>query len=251
MIKFFRHIRRSLLAENKFSKYIIYAIGEIVLVVIGILLALQINTWNHNNQIENEITAHLNSLKLEVETNLNNLEHYSKDRTAQIHQIQILIESLNSDISDDRAVSLISALVNMGTNTFGSLETTAFDEITNSSLVNHIKDLGLVDYIIYSQSTMERVLDANTRVTNIIFSTILPYYYKNSNLLNDHKKFGEVKLNAQNFNHDIDAFLKNREMTNIHIEYIGWMNHHVNQLNYGINYFKEYHERIDKYLNEY
>ena len=46
MIKFFRNIRRKLLGENKFSKYIIYALGEILLVVIGILIALQVNNWN-------------------------------------------------------------------------------------------------------------------------------------------------------------------------------------------------------------
>lgn len=46
MFKFFRHIRQQLLTENKFSKYLIYAIGEITLVVIGILIALQVNNWN-------------------------------------------------------------------------------------------------------------------------------------------------------------------------------------------------------------
>ncbi|WP_299164553.1 DUF6090 family protein, partial [uncultured Eudoraea sp.] len=46
MIKFFRHIRQRLLTENKVSKYMFYAIGEIVLVVIGILIALSINNWN-------------------------------------------------------------------------------------------------------------------------------------------------------------------------------------------------------------
>ena len=46
MIKFFQKIRQRLLSENKFSKYLIYAIGEIVLVVIGILIALSINEWN-------------------------------------------------------------------------------------------------------------------------------------------------------------------------------------------------------------
>jgi hypothetical protein len=46
MIKFFRKIRQRLLTENKFSKYLIYAIGEIILVMIGILLALQVNNWN-------------------------------------------------------------------------------------------------------------------------------------------------------------------------------------------------------------
>ncbi|NVK48128.1 MAG: hypothetical protein HWE09_00070 [Cyclobacteriaceae bacterium] len=46
MIKFFRKIRQRLLTQNQFSKYLIYAVGEIVLVVIGILIALQINNWN-------------------------------------------------------------------------------------------------------------------------------------------------------------------------------------------------------------
>ncbi|WP_088341930.1 DUF6090 family protein [Robiginitalea sediminis] len=50
MIKFFRRIRQRLLAENRFSKYLLYAIGEIILVVIGILIALQINTWNEYKQ---------------------------------------------------------------------------------------------------------------------------------------------------------------------------------------------------------
>ena len=58
MIKFFRHIRKSLLMENKTGKYFKYAIGEIVLVVIGILIALQINNWNEerkNQAFEKEI----------------------------------------------------------------------------------------------------------------------------------------------------------------------------------------------------
>ena len=54
MIKFFRKIRHRLLTENKFSKYLLYAIGEIILVVIGILIALQINNWNEKSKLKNE-----------------------------------------------------------------------------------------------------------------------------------------------------------------------------------------------------
>ncbi|MCW5515468.1 DUF6090 family protein [Muriicola sp. Z0-33] len=50
MLKFFRHIRQNLLTENKFSKYLLYAFGEIALVVIGILIALSINNWNESRQ---------------------------------------------------------------------------------------------------------------------------------------------------------------------------------------------------------
>ena len=51
MIKFFRKIRQSLLTENRYSKYLLYAIGEIVLVVIGILIAVSINNWNEQRQL--------------------------------------------------------------------------------------------------------------------------------------------------------------------------------------------------------
>lgn len=50
MLKFFRRIRKKLLDEVAISKYLAYAIGEILLVVIGILIALQINAWNQANQ---------------------------------------------------------------------------------------------------------------------------------------------------------------------------------------------------------
>ena len=50
MIKFFRHIRQQLVMENKTSKYFKYAIGEIILVVIGILIALSINNWNETKK---------------------------------------------------------------------------------------------------------------------------------------------------------------------------------------------------------
>ncbi|MGB5359892.1 DUF6090 family protein [Eudoraea sp.] len=53
MIKLFRNTRKQLLTENKFTKYLFYALGEIILVVIGILIALQINNWN-NRRIEKE-----------------------------------------------------------------------------------------------------------------------------------------------------------------------------------------------------
>ncbi len=54
MIKFFRKIRQNMLKENKIGKYLLYALGEIILVVIGILIALQINNWNENRKIQKQ-----------------------------------------------------------------------------------------------------------------------------------------------------------------------------------------------------
>lgn len=66
MIKFFRRIRQRLVSENKFSKYLLYAIGEIILVVIGILIALQINTWNDFRKKNNLKANYIESLKRDL-----------------------------------------------------------------------------------------------------------------------------------------------------------------------------------------
>ena len=64
MIKFFRKIRQNLLMENKFSKYLVYAIGEIILVVVGILIALQVNNWNEERKLNTLEIATLNEIKI-------------------------------------------------------------------------------------------------------------------------------------------------------------------------------------------
>ncbi len=64
MIKFFRNIRRNLLSEGKTGKYLKYAIGEIVLVVIGILIALSINNWNEN-RLQNQVLTNINKIIVE------------------------------------------------------------------------------------------------------------------------------------------------------------------------------------------
>ena len=76
MIKFFRKIRQNLLMENKTGKYFKYAIGEIVLVVIGILIALQINTWNDHRVKKVEISSVYASVLEELENDVQLLDEY-------------------------------------------------------------------------------------------------------------------------------------------------------------------------------
>jgi len=72
MIKFFRKIRQSLLSENKFSRYLIYAIGEIVLVVIGILIALSINNNNEDKKARKQEIKYLKNLQIDIQKELYN-----------------------------------------------------------------------------------------------------------------------------------------------------------------------------------
>jgi len=73
MIPFFRTLRQRLLTENRFSRYLLYAVGEILLVVIGILIALQIDNWN--DQRKSEITANIYRAKLinDLEMDMQNI----------------------------------------------------------------------------------------------------------------------------------------------------------------------------------
>jgi hypothetical protein len=82
MIKFFRKIRQNLLIAGKTSKYFKYAIGEIVLVVIGILIALSINNWNENRKLKNSKQKLMLALKQEFSINENTLEK----RTIGLHK---------------------------------------------------------------------------------------------------------------------------------------------------------------------
>lgn len=70
MIKIFRTIRQRLLKENRISKYLLYAFGEIVLVVIGIMIALQINNANQKRLDEEALQGYLNSIAQNVDSDL-------------------------------------------------------------------------------------------------------------------------------------------------------------------------------------
>ncbi|WP_339840168.1 DUF6090 family protein [uncultured Maribacter sp.] len=94
MIKFFRKIRQNLLSEGKAGKYLKYAIGEIILVVIGILIALSINNWNETRKQSESEKAFITSVKNDL-----------KQDKAFIQQIVEIIEPrieaykvLNSDL---------------------------------------------------------------------------------------------------------------------------------------------------------
>ena len=74
MLSFFRSIRRSLLNEGKTWKYIKYAVGEFLLIVAGILVALQIQTWNENRKLEQERRELIDNLKADFQFNLERVE---------------------------------------------------------------------------------------------------------------------------------------------------------------------------------
>lgn len=78
MISLFRKIRQKLLSQNRLSRYLFYAIGEIALVMVGILLALQVNNWNEQQKLQQKEKLYLSRLKEEAKWNIDILENQIK-----------------------------------------------------------------------------------------------------------------------------------------------------------------------------
>jgi hypothetical protein len=109
MIKFFRKIRQRMLSENKFSKYLLYAIGEIALVMIGILLALQVNTWNETRKERAEEIAILSQVRTEFRSNLKQLDEKIFIRDRQIAGAQDLLAYI--DFPETREKDSVEAAI--------------------------------------------------------------------------------------------------------------------------------------------
>lgn len=108
MIKFFTRIRQQLLSENKFNKYLLYAIGEIILVVIGILIALQINNWNEKRQNKHKVDNLLIKVQKDIESDISEIVNLSKFYAAKDSLIQLVLNDklTSEDYQNPRSVDL-------------------------------------------------------------------------------------------------------------------------------------------------
>lgn len=139
MIRFFRKIRQEVLSKNQINKYLIYAIGEIVLVVLGILLALQINTWNQarvNKQTEKEYYRRLLADVLLDQELISKQITVTQDRLKGANELIKSIQENNE--MEDIARSIGRAV---SRSDFGLKPTqTTFEEIKSSGNLHLIKD---------------------------------------------------------------------------------------------------------------
>jgi hypothetical protein len=177
MIKFFRHIRKQLLSENKTGKYFKYAIGEIVLVVIGILIALQINNWNEYNKqrrsekiILEEIRDNLKFDLIDFESNIANL----KNKSNSCKSILKMIEK-NSPYNDSVGYFFYYLKTyphfSNKSNGYNLLQSKGLDIIQNDSIRKKITDL-YEDRYNYLKTYEKERIDYN----NLIENKLTPYY---------------------------------------------------------------------------
>ena len=177
MIKFFRKIRYDLMEKNKTGKYLKYAVGEIVLVVVGILIALSINNWNE--QRKNRVTEQkiLIAMQDDLLVNINRLNRDILLEQRTINQATKIINHLderkayNPSLDVIFAEAIYSPDIVISTSSYQSLKFKGIDIIQSESLQKNIVNLFEV---VYSNLIAETV-----RLENQFWpSSVLPMIHK-------------------------------------------------------------------------
>ena len=173
MIKFFRKIRQNLLSEGKTGKYLKYAIGEIALVVIGILIALSLNNWNQNVTHKNELKQTVKEIRSDLNKDILFLREDIKFSEAFINNVDNLlnngntmpVDSLLNNISRVHRISSF-ATVNFGYNKLNKHPKSELlpDSLTNnltvyySTFSNEINNLNYEALSLYSLNLLRTYL---------------------------------------------------------------------------------------------
>ena len=248
MIKFFRTIRYSLMEQNKTGKYIKYAIGEIVLVVIGILIALQINNWNQEQKenkqerfilqkLQNDIRSDVDQINNQLIVNGDNLSDF---KTA----VNILLNNETGDFNTFKAK--FSNILNISG--FNQNETT-FNNLISTGKIELIKNQVLLDSILsyYNKNyeSWDTAMKDYTR--NIIAPQLLNYdHLPQTDYKRDERFSNEDFSNFDKSKSDVafkslDDYRKNVFVINILLQKI-WI------LEGQINHFSELRNTMDSLL---
>jgi hypothetical protein len=204
MFTFLRKIRLQLLTENKTGRYLKYAIGEILLVVIGILLALQINTWNEDRKSSAREMKLLAELRTNLQINVQNLENDIESQVKSAATIDYLIEHLANrrPYKDSLKYYFYDADyapdVVLSASAFETLKSAGLELIKTDSLRSAIINLFEIDYPTLMQET-RRLEDQVWAVT------IVP-------LLQRHFRIENIDQYVVN---DYKALLDDKEFTNM------------------------------------
>ena len=163
MIPFFRRIRKQLADDNQFLKYSRYAIGEIVLVVIGILIALQINNWNEENKtnkLETKILKELQvNLKLDLEELQMDIGYMDQINQACLTVKEFLEQNQSPNDSIFKVFSILRVTPHFDPNKSGYqlLQSKGVEIISNDNLRNEISLLYERSYPYYKRYEEERL----------------------------------------------------------------------------------------------
>jgi hypothetical protein len=183
MIKFFRNIRQKLLVEGKTTNYLKYAFGEIVLVVIGILIALQVNNWNENRKNHNKGIHFLKSLSNDLDNDLTQMDSMYKFRVELLKVYKQLIDTTQYVSKENKLYIDSLYTLTQGRNpTFfptigaysGAINTGTFENLNNENLKKAIRTLYERYYkrILYNGEMLDNRVEKVSWERRLYFSKI-------------------------------------------------------------------------------
>ena len=140
MLKFFRSIRRKLLAEGSFRKYLVYAIGEILLVVIGILIALQVNNWNESRNNRAAERKYLQDLVENVEADIISIEWAKRRDSLKMIDSKMIIEAFQNKALTQNAEVFRQRIINIAVIPRLTLKNIVFEDLISSGKLHLIKE---------------------------------------------------------------------------------------------------------------
>jgi len=170
MIKFFRKIRLDLMEQNKTGRYLKYAIGEIVLVVIGILIALQINNWNENRKAEQKERSLFSNLSIDFESRLQELKEMNTARQAGTMAILELNRSIANRQNRPHDTILESTISKIMNGYKFNEEFKMLDVLFSTGLINDIQNEVLKRKLIEWPQQVEEMLEEQ-RMHNFLMDT--------------------------------------------------------------------------------
>ena len=157
MMKIFRNIRQKLAAENKVMAYLRYAVGEIFLVVIGILIALQVNNWNEARKDRNQERRFLERFEAEINSDIENISGSIFANKDRMHRAEFLMASIDKPrLAADSSTYFIQSIEYAGYTYIPVISDNTFEEIKSSGRLSLISNeklrSALQDYYSWSSN---------------------------------------------------------------------------------------------------
>jgi hypothetical protein len=215
MIKFFRKIRQKLISEGKTGKYLKYAIGEIVLIVIGILIALQINNWNEIRKLQNEELNLLLEVKSNLEVTLNNFKNDTIGNLNIIHQFEKIERYITEDLHYNSELDTAFAQLRNWlspypiSTAYTTLKTKGLDIISNVSLRKKIVNMYEFELTVLSTDYDKSEWNLMLTVVAPFYSKFIRIYRENSIILARPNDFESLKYNNE-FSNILEMLIVNR-----------------------------------------
>jgi len=170
MLRIFRTIRKKLIEQSKVRNYFFYGIGEILLVVIGILIALQVNNWNEDRKENQERIALIHALKSDYESSLVVIERQINDcetRGSILKQLLAYSASEPIEIPDDSLKVMLQESLRF---TFSQTFRTTYEEAKSSGKLSLIQNQNLLKALSQNEENIEGLTSLEIPVFNESYS---------------------------------------------------------------------------------